>query len=178
MTIYFTSDTHFGHENIIQYCRRPFLNVEEMNKTLIANWNATVNNTDTIYHLGDVFMGKKSEWPAIREQLNGNIILIAGNHDPKQARQLFTEVYDELYIKLHNINFWLCHYPVNELDYQGRKSCLRPESSSPFDYALCGHVHTRWLSNAHCFNVGVDVHSYRPISIEQLITLLKVCAFK
>lgn len=172
MNIYFTSDTHFGHENIISYCQRPFTNVEEMNRALIANWNATVQKNDTVYHLGDFFMGKKSEWRSIREQLNGKIILIAGNHDPEQARQLFTEVYEELYIELAQTIFWLCHYPYKELDYHGRNKCIRPEPIQTFDYALCGHVHNRWLTNQHCFNVGVDVHHYRPISLAELLILL------
>ena len=53
MTTFFTSDTHFGHENIIKYCGRPFKDVEKMNERLIKNWNEVVKDTDTIFHLGD-----------------------------------------------------------------------------------------------------------------------------
>ena len=77
---YFTSDTHFGHANIIKFCNRPFKNVEEMNQKLIENWNSVVGPNDLVFHLGDFAFGGQPLWRYIREQLNGNIILIKGNH--------------------------------------------------------------------------------------------------
>lgn len=79
---YFTiSDTHFGHENIIQYCNRPFKNVEEMDKILIKNWNETVSNKDVVIHLGDFAFCSKERAREICSELNGRKILIKGNHD-------------------------------------------------------------------------------------------------
>jgi len=75
--IYFTSDTHFDHENIIKYCNRPFKDVNHMNESMIENWNNTVNDTDTVMHLGD-FSFKSDKFI---NRLNGNITLIKGNHD-------------------------------------------------------------------------------------------------
>ena len=73
--IYFTSDTHFGHANIIKYCKRPFANVDEMNIALVAAWNAKVKPEDTVYHLGDVTFKRLDMVPL----LNGTKILIRGN---------------------------------------------------------------------------------------------------
>lgn len=68
---FFTSDTHFNHAKVIKYCARPFASVEEMNRELLSRWNAVVGPEDTIFHLGDFAMGKTSEWPGLRRQLNG-----------------------------------------------------------------------------------------------------------
>ncbi len=79
--IYFVSDTHFNHKNIIDYCNRPFNSVDEMNNVLIQNWNATVSNNDIIYHLGDFALGRKDTIMEITSNLNGKKYLIRGNHD-------------------------------------------------------------------------------------------------
>ena len=78
--IFFTADTHWGHRNIIRYCQRPFVDVEEMNEALITNWNNTVGKDDIVFHLGDFAMGGSAEWCRLLERLNGRIYLILGNH--------------------------------------------------------------------------------------------------
>jgi calcineurin-like phosphoesterase family protein len=60
--LFFTSDTHFFHEGIIRFCNRPFGSVEEMNETLIRNWNEKVPEDGTVFHLGDFAMGGSAEW--------------------------------------------------------------------------------------------------------------------
>ena len=74
-----TSDLHLDHTNIIKYCKRPFMNTEDMNKTLVDNWNNTISNKDTVYFLGDMSFGKGSRsadyWLS---KLNGNIFFIRG----------------------------------------------------------------------------------------------------
>ena len=60
--VFFTSDTHFNHTNILKFCDRPFKNVEEMNETMIANWNCIVGMDDDVFHLGDFFLGGAAEW--------------------------------------------------------------------------------------------------------------------
>jgi len=82
MSIFFTSDTHFGHENIIKYCKRPFKDAAEMDKVLIRNWNRVVGPNDLVYHLGDFAVGGGPAGPYL-DQLNGRIILIHGNHDER-----------------------------------------------------------------------------------------------
>lgn len=80
-TIWFTADHHFGHANILRYCKRPFADVEEMNEALIANWNRVVAKGDTVYHLGDLFLLPPVEATKRMARLNGSICLIRGNHD-------------------------------------------------------------------------------------------------
>ena len=77
---FFTSDTHFNHANIIKFCNRPFKDVEQMNETLIANWNRVIGPNDTVFHLGDFCLGGAAEWTKVLDRLNGKIYLIMGNH--------------------------------------------------------------------------------------------------
>lgn len=81
MTIFFTSDTHFGHKNIIRYSDRPFRDVTHMNEMLVHNWNSVVTPADTVYHLGDVALGPIWESLEYINRLNGRKVLVTGNHD-------------------------------------------------------------------------------------------------
>lgn len=79
--LWFASDTHFGHVNIIKYCNRPYTDPDHMNRILVDNWNSIVDPDDTVIHLGDVAMGKIAETLPIVSQLNGKKKLRPGNHD-------------------------------------------------------------------------------------------------
>src|SRR6185503_2555547 len=82
--IWFISDTHFNHNNIIKYSNRPFFSVQEMNETMISNWNNCVAPGETIFHLGDFMCGKRGDVEGIKNlvsRLNGTKVLILGNHD-------------------------------------------------------------------------------------------------
>ena len=81
MNVFFTSDLHFFHKNIIRFDNRPFTSVEEMNETLIRNWNRKVKKDDLVYILGDISWGNDEETCAIFARLNGRKVLIKGNHD-------------------------------------------------------------------------------------------------
>ena len=78
--VFFTSDTHWGHVNIIRFCSRPFISVEEMNDVLIQNWNNVVPKDGIIFHLGDFAFGGSQLWNDVLSKLNGHIYLILGNH--------------------------------------------------------------------------------------------------
>ena len=104
--VFFTSDTHFGHGNIIEFCNRPFKNAEEMDYKLIENWNKKVPHDGTVYHLGDFAWGGYEFWKNIRNQLNGNIILIKGNHDeknmtPSAEQELFDYVTFQMKLEIY-----------------------------------------------------------------------------
>jgi len=150
MTYWFTSDTHFGHNKIIEYCKRPFKSLEEMNETLIKNWNEVVKTDDTVFHLGDFsFRG----FHTYKNRLNGNIILVQGNHDSSEHTNI-----REMIINHGGKSWYLCHVP--------------PETM-PTQYCLCGHIHERWKSkkrgNKVLVNVGVDVWGFRPVSIQSIL---------
>ena len=177
--IFFTSDTHFYHSNIIKFCGRPFKDVEEMNETLINNWNEVVGPTDIVYHLGDFCFAGSAEWHSVLGQLNGRIHLIIGNHDEKNLRQgymnLFESVSYQKHIVIGSDNFYLNHYPY--LCYPGHHS---------HTYQLFGHVHSshfkfegidskRMQNNITPtqYDVGVDWNDFKPISYEKLISRLE-----
>lgn len=92
------ADTHFYHTNIIKYCDRPFSSTEEMDITMIDNWNSVVNPEDTTYHLGDFAFGKGSRWriAEYRAMLNGKIILFKGNHDRNTITWYLSQGFDEV----------------------------------------------------------------------------------
>ena len=118
--VFFTSDTHFNHTNIIRFCNRPFKDVAHMNETIIANWNSVVGPDDIIFHLGDfclggsaewinvlIFhlgdfcLGGSAEWINVLNRLNGKIYLIAGNHDIKNLRQNYTKYFEQITMQMH-----------------------------------------------------------------------------
>lgn len=134
---YFISDTHFYHENIIKFDSRPFSSVEEMNQTLIDNWNKVVEKNDDVYILGDFCWKTASteEYEKLVSALNGFKHLIAGNHDPK-----FSEVQKN--------KFWASYSDYKELVYDGKQLilCHYPIPFYKADYKesvwmLYGHVH-------------------------------------
>lgn len=173
---FFTSDTHFGHANIIRFCKRPFENVEEMNEALIENWNKVVSDDDTVFHLGDFAFGGSGLWNSVIPRLNGQIYLIIGNHDRKNLRQgymgKFADVLPQMQIQIEKRSIYLNHYPF--LCYGGS---YRNDADAVWQ--LFGHVHSGPTSSGldcdrlvHLFpyqyDVGVDNNSYTPISWEEV----------
>jgi len=152
MRYFFTSDTHFGHKNILKYTNRPFKSVEEMDEELIRRWNATVTPDDTVIHLGDFSL--KGNVNKYLKQLNGNIIWIKGNHDNKPIIQ-------DMVIEYGGHHWHLAHDPK---DCEG-------------EFNLCGHVHTLWKFKKEkgktFINVGVDQWDFQPITIKQILEAIE-----
>ena len=93
--VMFTADQHFGHENIIRFCDRPFKDVDHMNEVMVERWNAVVDEDQTVFHLGDFsYRGKNDTVPKYLERLNGKIILIRGNHDKPRDEKHFVAAHD------------------------------------------------------------------------------------
>ena len=90
MTIHLTADQHFGHENIIKYCERPFSNIDEMDNAIVNNWNSVVYCFDTVFCLSDVTFGGMPYFKEYMARLNGTIIILgnAWHHDGRWIEQV------------------------------------------------------------------------------------------
>lgn len=174
---FFTSDTHFGHAAVIDYCNRPFKDVEEMNEELIRRWNILVTDSDVVYHMGDFSFLNSTKTKEIVSRLRGTIVLIRGNHDKKPHR-FFTSVFPNYFITLPssvvgaaNGEVKLSHYP-----YKGVSCDERDFSERQLDdqghWLLHGHVHCEWKQRGRMINVGVDQWAYAPVSEQEIIDLI------
>lgn len=184
--IWFTSDTHFFHRNVIEYCNRPWHTVEEMNEGLIERWNARVKKNERIYVLGDFCFGGAKRSKEILDRLNGHKILILGNHDGPAHKMLaagFAEVYENHRITLPNgQSVLLSHFPyhphtLGEEDYwriykHDTRYLHKRIVDDGESILLHGHVHTQWKCQGRQINVGADVWDWAPVSHEQIQNLI------
>lgn len=146
-------DTHFNHSAIIEYTDRPFVDVEQMNQTIIENWNKQIKSNDVIIHLGDFAMGSKAEQEAILKQLNGIKKLIMGNHDRLKVRDYYEMGFAEVYrypIIIENMIF--SHRPLDSLIVGSL-------------YNVHGHIHEKCSPSANHLNISVEHTNYSPISL-------------
>lgn len=175
--MWFTADNHFGHKNVIEYCKRPFENLQDMNELMVYNWNCCVKPDDIIFHLGDFsFMGM-TESIKLLSRLNGYKILIRGNHDKNRRKMLrmgFNEVMDRVLLPINKEEeFVLSHYPYKDQDDDPTKRTrkLREFPVDAGSWLLCGHVHERWRTKNKMINVGVDQWKFAPCSILSVVKL-------
>lgn len=182
--IFYTSDLHIGHANVIRFDNRPFKSVEEMDATLIKNWNETVSAEDTVYILGDFCWLTDTEWANILSKLNGSKVLIRGNHDIKNmstnVKKHFQDVKDYKEISDNGRRVIMCHYPIPfyKKDYDANT------------YMLYGHLHvtieedfmqefkriikekdTRGNSMNKCnfYNCWCGFYDYKPVTLDEII---------
>lgn len=155
--VWFTSDTHFGHANIINYCRPSFASLEAMEETLIEQWNSRVGKNDLVYHLGD-FAWKTADAKRVRPLLNGSIRLIVGNHDdiPSLAA---AGLFQRMYLwKQFSDGFTASHIPMrfDQLRHGPAKN-------------LHGHVHGNMdgLENFHR-DVSVESTDFAPVAYDEI----------
>lgn len=157
----------FFHANSITLCPRPFKNVDEMNETLIRNWNAVVPRNGEVFVLGDMFhkIGETEKCARIMERLRGTKYLVAGNHDKFSKEEFlalgFEDAWDylEIYVKRDKKRLLVCsHYPLLEWNgfYRGA-------------WHLHGHAHGKGSHfSARVLDVGVDAQNYTPVSFLQI----------
>lgn len=166
MAIYFTADTHFSHKNIIEYCKRPFKEIDEMDQALIDNWNSVVADGDSVYHLGDFSIGRNPP-DYYLSKLKGHIYLVFGNHDKKIINLLAGRNYRDkitflgalTHIQTNDQFIVLCHY------------AMRTWHKKPFGaWQLYGHSHGTLPDDPTCLSmdVGVDVWGFKPITFDKV----------
>ena len=170
--IFFTSDTHFNHDREFVYSPRGFKTIQEMNGTLVKNWNETVGNDDDIYVLGDFFLGTDFNYiQEVLNKLNGRIHLVTGNHDTPSKITEYTswnnivEIADALRIRYKKREFFLCLYPVltASLEQDPDKAVIN----------LFGHTHSKdkfYEDRPYMYNVTVDANDNKPVEIEEILT--------
>lgn len=160
MSVWFTSDTHFGHSNIIRFCKRPFRNVDEMNAAMIKNWNDRVQPNDLVYHLGDVSFGDQNIFVP---RLNGRKVLIIGNHDHKNRirRNLWEKVEYGLEIKEGGHRIVLCHYAMRVWN-----------GSHHGSLHFYGHSHGTLRGDTQSTDVGVDCFDYKPVQLNEILAAM------
>ena len=173
--VYFVSDTHFSHLNILKYCKRPYRSIDEMDENLISNWNSLISNKDTVFHLGDIAFCNADRLKEILNRLNGKIYLVLGNHDDfdtiEKVKDRFEAISPQMNIVVNSQKIIMNHDPM--LTYHG------VYKKHP-TWQLFGHVHTTKFPNEGLdqarlqflmspqYDVGVDFNDYTPIDFEQL----------
>lgn len=149
MKVFITSDHHFFHRNIIKYCNRPFNSIEEMNEFMIKKWNEIVSPGDLVIHLGDFCLYGIDKVKKIRNQLNGIIILVKGNHDYEEMDECgFIVVKGSMQLG----KLILTHRPI-------------PLDEIPKGFTnVHGHIHDK--NSFHGINVSVEKTNYKPIELK------------
>jgi len=180
--IFFTSDFHLFHDNVIRFDNRPFANVDEMHVAIVDGWNSVVTENDTVIYLGDLSFGKAKHKPvvdSILKSLNGEIHFVMGNHDKFEEIQRntrFKTVNDYLEVRVRDeksslpeILFCCMHYPVYSWNKSHRGSIH-----------VHGHTHgnmhhgedASYYVNRKAIDVGCMLHGYKPISFIEIIEKL------
>lgn len=160
---FFTSDTHWGHTNILQYDQRPFATIHEHDEALIERWNAKVGKGDVVYHLGDVAWRNRNgiDINVLLSRLHGTKILILGNHDKGAVARA---------------KGWAKVTPYHEVTIAGQMIALFHyrmvvwNRSHRGSWALHGHSHGTLpiIRTAKTFDVGSNVWNYTPLSFEEV----------
>lgn len=186
--IFFTSDHHFDHANIIKYCKRPFASVPEMNERMVELWNETVRPDDIVCYLGDFSLSKKSVAEFL-PRLNGAKHLVSGNHDHCHPCQKGWQKHIQYYldcgfesiransggIRIADHEVVLHHMPYlpaqDVENFDTRYKEYRPIDDGA--WLLHGHVHEKWKVQGRCINVGVDVWDFKPVSIDEIAKIIQ-----
>lgn len=167
--VFFISDTHFGHANIIKFCDRPYNSVEEMDEDMIKRWNEVIppGKKAVVFVLGD-FSFRGAPASEYLERLNGDIRIIPGNHDKVKDIPSDTLCHDIVSLTYGEQKFILCHYPM---------TCwLAMEHGS---IHLFGHIHNTEEHNMKCknlgeaYNVGADLLNFAPKQLDEIIAINK-----
>ena len=180
MSIYFTSDLHFGHDRDFIYIPRGYKNFYEHDEDVVRRWNQKINWNDDVYILGDLMLGDNTYGRKILNQLNGQLHIIYGNHDTDVRKDIYNNLRNVVEImgyagilKYKKWHFYLSHYVTMTKNYDDTKKHLAQNLIN-----LCGHIHTpdkfcEMRNGIMSYHVELDAHSNEPISIEEIIEDIK-----
>ncbi len=159
MTLWFTSDTHFGDHRTINLHRRPFASAAAMDEALVAGWNAAVRPADDVWHLGDVAR-RFADVATLLARLNGTKHLVRGNNDDVATGTAagWVSVHDYAELTVGDTLLVLCHYPFRSWHGQNRRSVN-----------LHGHSHGKMKPLPRQHDVGVDVRGFAPVALSALL---------
>lgn len=168
MAILISSDEHFGHKNIIKYCKRPFANVTEMDETMIKNWNSVVTPKDEVHVVGDFAFCCTMDYAlGIMKRLNGTKHLITGNHDALALAMndirpgTWKSIKEMDEITINNQKIVLCHYALRTWHHSYKNVGH-----------LFGHTHGTLPPYGKSFDCGVDCWNYTPMTGKQIVDKL------
>lgn len=197
-TTWFTSDSHFGHQNkdgggVIRFCNRPFKDMDDMMEKIREKWNKKVSPEDQVIFIGDVFFYlDKSEAKQYLDSLNGKKVLVRGNHDrkPREMNSMgFDFVCEEMVMFIANERVTLSHYPFRLSKWKHNHFNIRHKifkllgikgswgSDNRFyerrpenkgQFLLHGHTHSKEKIRGRMIHVGMDAHNFEPISMDTI----------
>ena len=165
MTVYFTSDNHFGHAAARSFYCRPFSSIAEMDQVMIDRWNSVIQPWDEVWHLGDFAVRQSAQRVAsLLRVLHGQKHLIVGNNDDAAVtgRTGWESVQSYAEVTADRLQLVLCHYPFRTWRNMD-KGWIN----------LHGHSHGRLKPLLRQFDVGVDVWDFRPVRLEQMFSSAK-----
>ena len=173
MNIWLTSDLHFMHDKSFIWESRGFFSIQEMNEKIVENWNNIVKPDDRVICLGDLMLNNNEEGIKYINQLNGEIILIWGNHDTNARQEaihlncpsIITLGYAHQF-RYEKFSIYLSHYPTITSNFDDKNFTYRT-------FNLHGHTHslTPWIdpNNPFMYDVGMDAHNCKPILIDNIL---------
>lgn len=195
--IFFTSDLHVGHQNVIIFDKRPFKDLDHMHEVLINNYNSTVPKNGICYFLGDVGLGSGEVLKNFISRLNGTKVLILGNHD-KSMFAMYDRGFDVvlnsaiIYIGDNRVSLSHCPLPgifredISEMknampgdNWHGESKNIKFTSyDDTVDFHLHGHIHSTFhngkpKSTDRQYDVGVAANDYRPVSMKQILSWIQ-----
>ena len=181
--IFFTSDTHFGHENVLRFDNRPFASVDEMDEELIRRWNEKVGKGDLVYMLGDmIWKTRNDDAPTLIKRLNGQILLVKGNHDrflhnSKAVKALAgVKDYDDITVTLEDGTVKRCilsHYFIPM--YVGSRygaihlhGHSHKTAEADIELKIAEMLTENGIPN-RIFNVGCMYWDYAPVTLDEIL---------
>jgi calcineurin-like phosphoesterase family protein len=177
------SDPHYGHLKIIEYCDRPFADVEEMQTEMIKRYNDRIGTSGIVLWTGDCFMGPESKVRAadVMSQLNGRKLLVRGNHDKAHQTMLafgFELVCEEMFLRIAERRVRAIHFPPGHADptHFDENGVDRYESKRPpkvqDEIIMHGHTHQTTKGQDNLIHVGVDAWDYAPAMHDDVVELI------